>query len=170
MSTIKVKCKICGKQIERDSAYKISKLGKNGKNINSYYCTQTEYNEYKNNVDSKDKVYMLINDIFGYKITNTAIYKEINEIAKSQSYEKIFKYINDKKDYLSNTINGKTFSSEYGKIRYFSTIIKNSITDWVEVNDKPEVKIETEIVEFKHKYKQKKKRRSMTEIEEDIDG
>ena len=61
----------------------------------------------------------------------------------------------------------KSFSSEYGKIRYFTTIIKNNIVDYIKVDDESYITdIEYEILDIK--YKPKKKRRAMCDIEREL--
>ena len=42
----KVKCKICGTQIEKTEAYCVTKVSEStGKKTNSYYCSEQEYLE-----------------------------------------------------------------------------------------------------------------------------
>ena len=71
----KAKCKYCGKSIDTNSAYKIV-VGK----TNRYYCNEEEYNIIHKAQQIKDDTYNLIYEIFGRKITNTILYKEINEL------------------------------------------------------------------------------------------
>ena len=80
----KAKCKYCGKSIDTNSAYKIV-VGK----TNRYYCNEEEYNIIHKAQQIKDDTYNLIYEIFGRKITNTILYKEINELSDIYSFEKI---------------------------------------------------------------------------------
>ena len=69
----------------------------------------------------KDNTYNFINEIFGQKVTNTALFKEINALLETHTYEEILSYLQDNEDYLSRVMS-KDFQSEYAKIRYFSHI------------------------------------------------
>jgi hypothetical protein len=61
----------------------------------------------------------------------------------------------------------KSFSSEYGKIRYFTTIIKNNIVDYIKVDDESYITDnEYEVLDIK--YKPKKKRRAMCDLEREL--
>ena len=77
----KAKCKYCGKSIDTNSAYKIV-VGK----TNRYYCNEEEYNIIHKAQQIKDDTYNLIYEIFGRKITNTILYKEINELSDKSSH------------------------------------------------------------------------------------
>ena len=124
----KAKCKICGAELDTSLAYKVeSKPPK-------YYCSQSEFEaeeERKKKVaEDKDKVYRLICDIMGeQEIINSALFKEWVEWNKVADNVKIARYLEDNKDYLTSAL-GKITSSEYSRIRYLSTIIKNSIKDF----------------------------------------
>ena len=133
----RAKCQICKTPLDTNTAYKIT--DKNGKN--KYYCSQSEYEaeEARKNKakKDKDKVYWLICDILGEReIISTALYKEWTVWNKVADNEKIGKYLEENRDYLSSVI-GKLNSSEFAKIRYLSTIIKDRIKEFV-----PRVKVE----------------------------
>lgn len=119
-----VKCKCCGNKIERDIAFKIVINNKN-----NYYCSEIEYKKMETEKQNKAHVYSLIDEIFGYKIINTVINKEISIISKENTYEKVYKYLLENKQYLEKVMN-RSFDNEYGKIKYFSTIIRNNIKDY----------------------------------------
>ena len=162
----KAKCKICGSELDTKTAYKIT--DKNGKN--KYFCSQSEFEaeeERKNKAaEDKDKVYYLICDILGKKeVLNTALWKEKALWNKAFSDEFIAKYLEEKKDYLSSAI-ARLSGTEYAKIRYLSTIIRDKIKAF-----KPKV-IETAppkvVVEehYETKYKSKA-RQALLDFEED---
>ena len=120
-----VTCQICKKKIERDSAYKITT-----EKGNKYYCSQAEYDAMQKEKADKDAIYAEIVDIFGYKIQNSALFKEWkcwNELA---SNEKILSYIQENKDYIKGAV-GKLNSTEYARIRYMSAILKNNLKDYI---------------------------------------
>ena len=163
----RAKCKICGTQLDTNTAYKVT--DKNGKN--KYFCSASEFeaeeSRKKKAAEDKDKVYYLICDIMGEKeIINTALWKEKLEWNKVFSDEIIAKYLAENKDYLSSAVT-RLSSSEYAKIRYLSTILKNSLRDFkpkVEVIEKPRVVVEETIYEAPTQ--SLNKRRSLADLED----
>lgn len=156
-----VKCKACiDKKIERSTAYKVVIKGKN-----EYYCNEKEYQQKLKQTADRVNTINIINEMFGYEITNSALNKELKEISANHSFEKIYSYIHDNKQMLERSLS-KDFNSEYGKIRYLSTIIKNNIVDYV-VDDEPyTTENEYEVLDIK--YKPKKKRRAVCDIEKEL--
>ena len=155
-----VKCKGCQQKVDRDIAYKVVSNGKN-----NYYCNKQEYEDIKNLKEVKDNTYLKIYDIFGRKITNTILFKEINELAIVFGYEKIFAYLESNYSYLCNVMS-KEFSSEYGQIRYFSAILKNSLADFIIEKRLPEKELVIDIP--KDNYKQRKRKKSLCDYEMEV--
>lgn len=164
---MQVTCQICRKKIERDTAYK-RVVGK----ANKYYCSEAEWqqeeNKKKKAAEDKEKAYRLVCEIMGEKeIINTALWKEWQVWNKVADNEKIAKYLEENKDYLTSVI-GRLGSSEYARIRYLSAIIRDKIKEFVpkaiEV-EKPKVVVEEH---YETKYKAKT-RRSLEDLEEDCD-
>lgn len=127
----RAKCRICGRQLDTNTSYKIT--DKNGKN--KYFCSQSEFEaeeaRKKKAKKDKDKVYRLICDIMGEKeIINSILWKEWAVWNKVADNEKIGKYLEENRDYLSSVI-GRLTSSEFARIRYLSTIIKDRIKEFV---------------------------------------
>ena len=123
----RAKCKICGKQLDTNTSYKIT--DKNGKN--KYFCSQSEYEteeaRKKKAKEDKDKVYQLICDIMGEKeIISTALFKEWQVWNSVADNAKIGDYLSENKEHLASAIS-KLHSSEFAKIRYLSTIIRDKI-------------------------------------------
>ena len=135
----------------------------NGKR--EYYCNEKEYIQKQKQIADRDKTIKIINEIFGYEITNSAFFKELKDISENNSYEKIYSFIYDNREMLDRSLS-KPFTSEYGKIRYFSTIIKNNIVDYVIDNEPYITSNEYEVLDIK--YKAKKKRRAMCDIEREL--
>lgn len=161
------KCKICGTQLDSKTAYKVT--DKNGKN--KYYCSQLEFEaeeaRKQKAAEDKDKVYRLICDIFNEEeIINTMLYKEWVVWNKVASNEKIAQYLEENYDYLSSAI-GRLTSSEFAKIRYLSTIIRDKIKGFV-----PKVKVEKHEKQIEvygvgpSNYKPKETRRGLDFLEE----
>lgn len=142
-----VKCKGCSNKVDRKEAYKVVINNKN-----NYYCNVNEYEQLNIEKESKAKVLELVFEIIG-ETTNTAIYKELTDISKVHTYKKILDYIEE--NYIKlNEIMSMQFEREYGKIRYFTAIIKNEIGDFVatinEENDE-ELDLIDQIEDVKYK-------------------
>lgn len=137
----RAKCQICKTPLDTNMAYKV--VDKTGKN--KYYCSQAEFeaeeSRKKKAKEDKDKVYRLICDIMGEReIINTILWKEWVVWNKVADNGKIGKYLEENKDYLSSVI-GRLDSSEFARIKYLSTIIKDKIKEFV-----PRVKVEESAV------------------------
>ena len=158
----KAKCKYCGKSIDTNSAYKIV-VGK----TNRYYCNEEEYNIVHKAQQIKDDTYNLIYEIFGRKITNTILQKEINELYDIYSFEKIEAYLSQNTEYLSNLMQNKSFQSEYAQIRYFAAILKNSLSDF-KYEKKEKINIAVEIDMPVCTFKRKSGRKALIEFEEEV--
>ncbi len=140
----KAKCRICGKELDTKISYKV--IDKNGKN--RYFCSQSEYEteeaRKKKAKEDKDKVYRLICDIMGERdIINTILWKEWTIWNKVADNEKISKYLEKNKDYLSSMI-GRLDSSEFARIKYLSTIIKDKIKEFVPKIEEKSVVVEVD--------------------------
>ena len=163
---MRAKCRICGRQLDTNMAYKV--VDKNGKN--KYFCSQSEFEaeeaRKKKAAEDKDRVYRLVCDILGeQEIISTALYKEWVIWNKVADNEKIGKYLEENKDYLTLALSRIT-SSEYARIRYLSTIIRDKIkafTPKVEVEktvqSQEPVEINDATVNFYINKKEKTKRR-----------
>jgi NifU-like protein involved in Fe-S cluster formation len=129
-----VKCKGCSNKIDRDTAYKVVVKGEN-----TYYCDVKEYETINIEKESKNKVIDLSFEIIG-KTTNTALFKELTEIAKVHTYTKMLNFMEENMMELDTAICGNSpFVHEYAKIRYFAAIIKNQIGDFKEKVENTEV-------------------------------
>lgn len=172
----KAKCLVCGADLDTKTSHKVELIvnKKTGeKEIkNKYCCSEEEYlaeeERKKKAAEDKNRVYYLICDIMGEKeIISTALWKEWQVWNKVADNEKIAKYLEENKDYLSSAI-ARLSTSEYAKIRYLSTIIRDKIKAFkpkVEVIEKPKVTTEEH---YETKYKVKT-RRALEDFEEDDD-
>ena len=154
-----VKCKICGTKTERKDAYKIVVNGKN-----NYYCNEEEYNSWIKKREIRDNTYILIYEVFGRKITNTILFKEVDELSNIYTFEKIYSYIKENQDYLYSVMK-KINSKEYGKIRYFTAILKNNLGDYEYINETENIYMSSEVDIPKNKFKRSKKRKALIEYE-----
>lgn len=167
-----VKCRFCGKFIDRDKAVIIQTAKQK-----LFYCNENcrENAERQVVIAQKEKaekeaVYNEICDIFNYRITNTALYKEWviwNQVADNG---KILAYLKENHDYIAGAI-GRLSSSEYAKIRYLSAVLKNSLHDYkvkVVEEEKPQPKIEQNMDEMMYEIHStnKNKRKSLEDLED----
>lgn len=169
------KCMICKTPLNTASAYKVeiivNKRTGEKELTYKYCCSEEEYlteeSRKKKAQEDKDRVYYLICDIMGEKeIISTALYKEWTIWNKVADNEKIAKYLEENKEYLSSAI-ARLSSSEYAKIRYLSTIIRDKIKAFVlkaEVVEKPKIVVEETIYETPTQ--SLNKRRSLADLED----
>ena len=122
------KCRICGKALDTSEAFRVD-----GKPV-KYFCSETEYNAEEERkrkaAEDKDRVYRLICDVMGeQEIINSALWKEVQVWHQVADDEKIAKYLEENKDYLTSAI-GRIENKIYNRIRYLSAILKNSLGDY----------------------------------------
>lgn len=135
------KCRICGKELDSTTAYKIVI-----KNHNRYFCSQEEYEEYKQKKEHEDALVENIKKIACYImnqsfIGNTFFYKEWGTWKKIASNDIILDYLSENKEWLRNKVTSAS-SNEFARIKYMSAVLKNGLTDYQ--NKKKNVKqIET---------------------------
>ena len=158
---LKPKCQVCKKEINKENCYKVPK--KNGGFF--YYCSETEYLKMIEKKNTYDNMKKKIGDIIGVTI-NSAINKEISIWNTVADYNTIYHYLCQNENYLYKIINHKSFDTEYGKIRYFSAIVKNNIKDFKakEVKEEPTKSVDIEIYEVK--FKPQKRKKCLTDYEE----
>lgn len=158
----KARCKYCGKSIDTKVAYKVA-VGK----TNRYFCNKEEYDIVYKAQKIKNDTYDLIFEIFGRKVTNTILYKEVNELSSVYPYERIKAYLEQNMTYLSNLMQNKSFQSEYAQIRYFTAILKNNLTDFkYEKKERINIKVDIDMPEYV--FKRKSDRKPLIEFEEEV--
>ena len=164
-----VKCRNCGTFINRDSAISIQ----NGK-AKLWYCNencrqQAEEKKIAAQKEQvgKDAIYNEICDIFNYKIVNTALWREWaiwNQVADNR---KILAYLKENHDYIAGAI-GRLSGSEYAKIRYLSAVLKNSLHDYKVTKQAEPEKIRVDCEVYEPTVSCKKKRRGLSELEDEV--
>jgi hypothetical protein len=162
------KCKICGLILDSNTAFKV--IDKNGKN--KYYCSDSEYQDEEQRKQKekagKDAVYDVACEIFGYKVKNTAFFKEWNEWLELKCNEIIAKYLQENKDYLTGAIS-RLSSGEYAKIRYLSTVLKNSLVDFKpKSEEKPKPIVDVDMTIYDTPTQSHNRRRSLADLEDEI--
>ena len=169
---MRVKCRYCGERVGKEDAYK-------DPNKNSYYCSEEHYlatmkkrEDFQKEKEEKkqnkiDPVYEEVADIFGYRIQNSQLFKEMKLWRSICNDEKILAYFQEHKDYIKSKLE-KLNSSEYARIRYVSAILKNSLKDYVAtVRVEPE-KINVDCEIYEPTVFAKKKRRGLSELEDEV--
>ena len=170
-----VTCRICKTQIDKVLAFKFGEK--------QYCCSETEYlqkleadrkaeEEKEKSKELNRRNFMVISEIFGYEVTNSALFKELSELSDIYDKENVYSYIRDNFELLKRALDSIDFKKEYGKIKYFTAIIRNNIVDYLNIKkDENEEKEYIKYVEYdcpETKYKNKNKRRSLYEIEMEL--
>lgn len=157
---MKVKCRGCGSLVEREKAYRRTVNGKN-----AYWCSEQEYNRIEDKKKNGPRVISLVEDIFGHPIEDPELKKEKKKWNALADDEVILSYLRTNKEKLMKSMS-KPFQSERNKIRYFSAIIKNSISEYIVPQ---EVVVDTcsDMEFYQPKQKPYQPRRGFAEIEED---
>lgn len=169
-----VTCCICGKKIEKDTAYKAPVIvnKRTGEKELKYKncCSEQEWQseeDRKNKAkEDKNRVYYLISDMFGYEIQNTKFFDEWRYWTKLKSNEIIYKYLKENETYLRQMCD-RPYKNECSKIMYFSTILKNSLRDFIpkaETAERPKIVVEETIYEAPTQ--SFNKRRSLDDLED----
>lgn len=170
---MKVKCQICGNEIEKQDAFAIKKDDKT-----FYYCSEKEYLQKQKIIKQRVEIV----GVYAYCIgvddgsAFSLIQREFNLNLKSLVIEKVYYFVIKNKAKLKRTIDakqkelGKEFTI-YNKIKYITAIIKNQLDkeDYsppvsTDVSIQLEGDIDINIYEPKNKYISK--RRALSELED----
>ena len=161
-----VKCKICGKLLDKENAYCIEKIGKKT-TTRLYYCSEKEYKDNLYDKSKKEQLKKDLNDMvasFIGETHSTVLYKEMQ--LWGGDTEKIISYLRDNKYNIGRAL-AKDFVSEYAKIRYFSAIIKNNINDFKP--KAPEIIKKSDDEFYEAKFVQRKRRKCLSDYKDGDD-
>lgn len=177
---MQVKCQICGKSIDRSTAYKVVVGG-----VNKYFCSEEEFNADKTRKDHTKEVLETIAECYQYcsgygEPPYNVVRKELKENLKAIDMETICQFVKENREKLKKTVEKKVerdgpFSQVYFSFRYLSGIIKREILekDWKAKQVSPTVQktgIDLNFYNVKPNTNQLKKRRSLDELEDEVDG
>lgn len=177
---MQVKCQICGKSIERSTAYKVV-VG----DANKYFCSEEEFNAEKARKDHAKEILETITECYQYcsgygEPPYNVVRKELKENLKAIDVETICQFVKENREKLKKTVERKVerdgpFSQVYFSFRYLSGIIKREILekDWKAKQVAPTVQktgIDLNFYNVKPNTNQLKKRRSLDELEDEADG
>ena len=177
------KCKICGKDLTVDIAYKVEK---------HYYCSQDEYNSWlqekelkkqKKELEKEEKqkqkelrnsILNLMANLIGTIFNNSTwgiLRKTIAFLEEKYSLKDIYEYLIDDCNDIINILEEKEFSSEYAKVQYVTAIIRKHIIDYYILDDLEIIpQQQEEFYMAPIKYKIPKRKKSIVEIENEDDG
>ena len=124
---MKVKCRICGKSMPSEEAYKVT-VG----NVNKYYCSELEYNCHAEDKQFHERVRQgiecVLTNILDMPLhKNKTIYKEWQGWKDIAPNTVILEFLRSKESYLTSKI--AQIQNSYAKIRYLSAVVKNSIEE-----------------------------------------
>lgn len=177
---MQVKCQICGKSIDRSTAYKVVVSG-----TNKYFCSEEEFNADKARKDHAKEVLETIAECYQYcsgygEPPYNVVKKELKENLKAVDVETICQFVKENREKLKKTVEKKVerdgpFSQVYFSFRYLSGIIKREILEknWKAKQVAPTVQktgIDLNFYNVKPNTNQLKKRRSLDELEDEVDG
>lgn len=176
---MQVKCQICGKSIDRSTAYKVVVSG-----ANKYFCSEEEFNADKARKDHVKEVLETIAECYQYctgygEPPYNVVKKELKENLKAVDIEVIYQFIKENREKLKKTVEKKIerdgpFGQVYFAFRYISGIIKREILEknWKAKQIAPTIQktgIDLNFYNIKPNAKQLKKRRALDDLEDEID-
>lgn len=177
---MQVKCQICGKSIDRSIAYKVV-VG----DVNKYFCSEEEFNAEKARKDHAKEILETIAECYQYcsgygEPPYNVVKKELKENLGAVDVETIYQFVKENREKLKKTVDKKIerdgpFSQVYFSFRYLSGIIKREILEknWKSKQVAPTVQktgIDLNFYNVKPNTNQLKKRRSLDELEDEVDG
>lgn len=178
---MQVKCQICGKSIDRSTAYKVVVGG-----VNKYFCSEEEFNADKARKNHAKEVLETITECYQYcagygEPPYNIIKKELGENLKAVDIEMIYQFVKENREKLKKTVDRKIerdgpFSRAYFVFRYVSGIIKREILekDWKAKQTAPQSVITIGLgdIDFYKNTERKHyslKRRPLNELEDEVD-
>ena len=180
---MQVKCQICGKSIDRSTAYKVVVNG-----ANKYFCSEEEYMMDKVRKERVKEVLETITEVYQYctdypEPPYNIIQKELKENLKAVDVETICQFVKENREKLKKTIERKIerdgpFGQSYFAFRYISGVIKREILekDWGKTHCQKQetAKINLGDIDFYQNKNREQhhtlKRRPLNELEDEADG
>lgn len=131
---MQVKCQICGKKIDRETAYKVEING-----LNKYFCSQEEYEVEHERKAKKKRNLEVIAECYQYctgyaEPPYTVVNRELSDNLSTIDEETIVAFIEENREKLKKTVEKKIerdgqFQKVYFAFRYLSGIIKREILE-----------------------------------------
>lgn len=165
-----VKCRCHGSKIDRDTAFKVTNTDKNGKKVNSYFCSEEIYEEYCEIIrerEERDKIPKIIFEIMDETVPYSLFKAQVVAMYDEFPSEDMLKYFDYRRAYLHSYINRKEFTSPRAKANYLLAILRSELKDWVD--SRPET-VAIDRFEFEPiKYRPKKRKPPLEEYEDGDD-
>lgn len=157
----KVKCKKCGKQLEKSNAYLYIHITKSGKKQNQYYCSKEEFEENEEEKEYLLKCKYITDDLYGKKITTNDRNLFLSKLhKKGYSYKIIYHCIKDSFRLIEDAlvIRRVEFKNapSYNVMAYMFKIIENKLKTYKMTKDNSAIEVDC-IDEYKHKGNKTKK-------------
>ena len=157
---MRAKCKKCGKSLDTKNAFKITVKGKN-----TYYCNEREWSEVVKEKELKKKI-LFESSVILDGTYNTALNKEVATWCNMEDLDTIYSCLVDNSNNINDILKKKNFDSDYGKIRYFSAIIKNILASYKPAEEDVIKKCSVEL--YEPKYKPTPRRKCLNDYDEVI--
>lgn len=132
--TRKVKCVHCGEYGRSNDFFKVQKEGY--KNRFSYFCSESDHQEWSKEQEEKEKFKKMIEyiaeDIYGYEkgmVFPTSLITRIAKLHKFYTYDTIRSAFAYSYDSIKWALSNKTFTNEFGKTSYVMAIVESNIND-----------------------------------------
>ena len=165
----RAKCQYDRNWVDTNTAYKEVVDGKN-----LYWCSEDCHKAWKEQIAKEnavkleyDEIIAATKSIFGYNLSSYAlIRKEITVWESLTTKANIISYLKENKEWLSR-IMSKEFSSDFHRVKYFSTVISSKLHDYRPKIEVAKVEKEVDMCGLESfKYKQKNTRRGLDFLEE----
>lgn len=170
-----VKCRYCGAKLPKQNARCVTVDGKN-----TFYCNDEHYDfalraqaDIAKAKKEYDAIFEITRCIFGYNFQGYAILKrEILEWERIADRRKILSYLTDNKDWLSGVLRRVNFQNDYNRVRYYSKVVASNLHDYKpRTTNDGVVRIDVDMTVYDMSYSARNnKRRSLIDLEDDIDG
>ena len=158
----KVKCKYCGKSIDKESAFKEEYLTDSLSIRYRYFCSEECYNDKQNEIKRKERIKEIkkenrekIRTICGLKEKEKNIYFQstYKSITDNFSQEDIYEFINKYEKDMLDILNNIDFKTVNSRIKYCLSMLENQLQHYLLEKEKPKVEekkviVETEIDDF----------------------
>lgn len=145
----KPKCKFCNKEIDKSNP-EVVRMN------NRYYCSIKECKQDNAAYFEQKEIYELIFQISQIE-RSSLLNKELNNLYKRFTNTAIIEYLRNEGETLRNIINNKSFTNEFGKVRYFMSVLRNNLPYYTQPKSEVKRQADTEVYDIKYKPSQKRK-------------
>lgn len=178
---VKVKCKFCGKSIDKELAFKEEYLTKTLSIRYKYYCNAEHYEAYYKEQEEKELKIQREKEIkkenrekirticgLGEKEKNIYFQSTYKSITDNFSQEDIYEFINKFEKDMLDILNSKNFKTVNSRIKYCLRMVENQLQHYILEKEQPkliEEKKEIEVDDFDINVNvRKKERRDINDI------